>query len=165
LSIPVQDVRDGKRYVKMGHTIYKDLLEDVKKRALELESQTIASHLLRIKDPKTGKAVPDEYLLPEIAMFFLAGEKRICPTDYPAVSQPAHIKLKHMFIITTKAFLCFHLYLQLRGHTEERSARVWPHVEGETATDPYWPFGVHSHFLSIFCDESRDYPEYVRVWV
>jgi hypothetical protein len=78
LCLPVQDVREGKRCIRMGQNIYKDLLADLKRRALELDPQTIAGHLLRIKDPKTGKFLADEDLLPEIAILFVAGVNHIC---------------------------------------------------------------------------------------
>jgi hypothetical protein len=71
----MQDVREGKRHLANGYNIYKDLLKDIKSRGAGVDPQTIAGHLLRIKDPKTGKPLADEYLIPEIGIVFLAGVK------------------------------------------------------------------------------------------
>jgi hypothetical protein len=50
-----------------------DLLEDLKSRRSEVDPRTIAGHLLRITDPKTGKHLTDQQLAAEIGVFFFAG--------------------------------------------------------------------------------------------
>jgi hypothetical protein len=74
----VQDVREGQQHIKRGINLYQELLEHIKSRGPELDPQTIAGHMLRTIDPKTGSLVADEYLIPEIAVFFLAGTNHIC---------------------------------------------------------------------------------------
>ncbi|KAK9914782.1 hypothetical protein WJX75_000489 [Coccomyxa subellipsoidea] len=71
-----KDVQQGVANQRKYHALMRDLLADVKKRALagELLDSSVAAHLLRLRDPKTGKQLPDELLLPEIATFFFAGE-------------------------------------------------------------------------------------------
>jgi hypothetical protein len=68
-----QAVREGKQDMATLHKVFIDLLEDIKGRGPGLDPQTIAAHLLRIKDPKTGQLLPNEQLIPEVAVFFFAG--------------------------------------------------------------------------------------------
>ncbi|EIE19314.1 cytochrome P450 [Coccomyxa subellipsoidea C-169] len=69
-------VREGVANQGKYHALMRNLLADVKARAAagELLDSSVAGHLLRLRDPKTGKQLPDELLLPEIATFFFAGE-------------------------------------------------------------------------------------------
>ena len=51
-----------------------DILEDVKaKGPVEESDVTVAAHLLRIKDPATGKPLPDDRIAAEIGVLFTGG--------------------------------------------------------------------------------------------
>ncbi|KAK9816727.1 hypothetical protein WJX72_004273 [[Myrmecia] bisecta] len=66
-----KDVREGKAALARYHTIMEVLLRKI--RASPPDPNTIAGHLLSIKDPDTGKPLADDRLLPEIGTLFLAG--------------------------------------------------------------------------------------------
>ncbi|KAK9819693.1 hypothetical protein WJX72_001295 [[Myrmecia] bisecta] len=66
-----KDVREGKKAFDRYHDIEKWLLNEI--RTTPPAPSTIAGHLLRIKDPATGKPLADERILPEIGILFLAG--------------------------------------------------------------------------------------------
>jgi cytochrome P450 len=76
--ICLQDVREGKRQLARFHKCILELLEDLKTRRSEVDPRTIAGHLLRITDPKTGKPLTDDELAAEIGIFFFAGWDITC---------------------------------------------------------------------------------------
>ena len=53
----------------------QQLLADVQAReaAGELRDSSIAAHLLRARDPSTGRPLPDARLVPEVGILFFAG--------------------------------------------------------------------------------------------
>lgn len=69
-----QDTRDSYSKFRQYHKIERDLLAHLRKKGEDLDPQSIGGCLLRIVDPKTGKPLPDRALLPEIGIFFFAGD-------------------------------------------------------------------------------------------
>lgn len=54
------------RDLRAFHKIVEGLLADLRARGPPSDDDTtIAAHLMRIRDPATGKPLPDEQLLPE----------------------------------------------------------------------------------------------------
>ena len=72
----LQDVWEGKRAQAQYHGIMQELLADVRARSAagQLLDSSVAGHLLRIRQPGSGAPLTDDLLLPEIAVFFFAGE-------------------------------------------------------------------------------------------
>ena len=51
-----------------------DILSDVKaKGPVDDSDMTVAAHLLRIRDPKTGQPLPDDRIAAEIGVLFTGG--------------------------------------------------------------------------------------------
>ena len=67
---------EGKRAQAQYHGIMQELLKDVRTRAAagQLLESSVAGHLLRIRQPGSGAPLSDDLLLPEIAVFFFAGD-------------------------------------------------------------------------------------------
>ncbi|KAL4859962.1 Cytochrome P450 4V2 [Chlorella vulgaris] len=80
----LQEVRRAQRYWGALQQHMKGILKQIRSQgplkgdagtgmpALEGD-ESIAAHLLRLKDPHTGKPLSDDRILPEIATFFIAG--------------------------------------------------------------------------------------------
>ncbi|KAK9807492.1 hypothetical protein WJX72_000759 [[Myrmecia] bisecta] len=67
-------VRKGEQDFCRFRKIMADLLVEIKARGEPSDDDTsIATHLLRIRDPATGKALPDDRLAAEIGVFFTGG--------------------------------------------------------------------------------------------
>ena len=70
----LQSVRRGRVAMRQYQVVIEELLRAVRARGPPVKSDTtIAAHLLRIVDPATGSGLPDELLLPEVAILYLAG--------------------------------------------------------------------------------------------
>ena len=60
-------------YLKFQQSM-RDLVAEVKARGPPApEDPSIAAHLLRLEDPDTGKPLPDELLIGEFGVYFVAG--------------------------------------------------------------------------------------------
>ncbi|CAL8468296.1 g7836 [Coccomyxa elongata] len=107
-----KNVRQGAANQKKYHSLMRKLLADVKARAAkgELLESSVAAHLLRIRDPKTGVPLPDELLLPEIATFFFAGEDTtshtgawtlFCVSQHPEIEAKIVEELARLGLLAT----------------------------------------------------------------
>ncbi|KAL4444155.1 hypothetical protein ABPG75_011892 [Micractinium tetrahymenae] len=68
------EVRAAVRYWRAFQARMQQLAEDVRARSQPADSdQSIAAHLLRLRDPHTGQPLSVDRLVPEIATFFVAG--------------------------------------------------------------------------------------------
>lgn len=71
---PPQGVRRGRRELAAFRGMMAALLAEVRARGEPDPSDvTIAAHLLRIRDPATGRALPDDRLAAEAGVFFTGG--------------------------------------------------------------------------------------------
>ena len=69
-----QDVRRGRRELARFRAMMAGLLAEVRARGEPAPADaTIAAHLLRIRDPATCRALPDDRLAAEIGVFFTGG--------------------------------------------------------------------------------------------
>ena len=67
-------MRRGRRELARFRAMMAGLLAEVRARGEPAPADaTIAAHLLRIRDPATGQALPDDRLAAEIGVFFTGG--------------------------------------------------------------------------------------------
>ena len=70
----VQSVRSGEQDFIDFRQIMADLLKEIKARGpLQDSDVSVAAHLLRILDPKTGQPLPDDRIAAEIGVLFTGG--------------------------------------------------------------------------------------------
>ncbi|KAI3438694.1 hypothetical protein D9Q98_001114 [Chlorella vulgaris] len=68
------EVRRAQRHWGALQQHMKGILKQIRSQGpLKEGDESIAAHLLRLKDPHTGKPLSDDRILPEIATFFIAG--------------------------------------------------------------------------------------------
>lgn len=87
----MQSVRQGERDFCAFRAIMTDLLKEIHMRgepsALD---NTIAAHLLRIRDPQTCRPLPDDRIAAEIGVFFTGGFETTGHT-IAWVHEPSHV--------------------------------------------------------------------------
>ncbi|EFN57493.1 hypothetical protein CHLNCDRAFT_34731 [Chlorella variabilis] len=68
------EVRHAMRYWRALQQHMRGVLREIRSRGPPADGdESIAAHLMRLKDPHTGQPLADDRLLPEIATFFVAG--------------------------------------------------------------------------------------------
>ena len=74
LPVPPQSVRKGEEDFRTFRRMMAELLAEVHARGPPADDDpTIAAHLLRIRDPVTGRPLPDDRIAAEIGVFFTGG--------------------------------------------------------------------------------------------
>ena len=87
----LQSVRRGRVAMRQYQVVIEELLRAVRARGPPAKDDTtIAAHLLRIVDPATGRGLPDELLLPEVAILYLAGVETSAHTVAFVLCAPGH---------------------------------------------------------------------------
>ncbi|KAL3139484.1 hypothetical protein ABBQ38_003809 [Trebouxia sp. C0009 RCD-2024] len=64
----------GQECIHKFHSIMQDLLQEMKSRGPpQSDDDSIAAHLMRIRDPRTDQLLSDDLLLPQVSVLFWAG--------------------------------------------------------------------------------------------
>ena len=112
-------MRRGRRDLAQFRALMAGLLAEVRARGEPAAADTtIAAHLLRIRDPATGAALPDDRLAAEIGVFFTGGFETTGHT-----------------IAWALLMISQHARVEARVLAELRALRLLPHQRGRRALE------------------------------
>ena len=72
LTLWLQDVKQGQKALWRFQDMILELLHKVR-TGPPPEPHTLAAHLLAVRDPHTGGPLPEDHIISEVAILFVAG--------------------------------------------------------------------------------------------